>query len=207
MTNRKSQLLWAVVLLSLAAALWWWLRPGTYPIVNEHPRGSTIIAFGDSLTSGHGAGENQGWPEQLSRRLGITIINRGISGNTTADALARLDRDVLRHDPRMVLVCLGANDYFRKRNADETFDDLRAIIGRIQRQGAMVILIGLELPLSDYGPRYRALSRQMGCPYVPDLLDGLLGRPELMADQVHPNAAGHARMAAKIEPVLKKYLE
>lgn len=188
-------------------ALWLLLaRDADYPITNAAPTGSNIIAFGDSLTAGQGAGPNDAYPAVLSRRLDVPIVNAGISGDTTAGAMQRLEREVLSRDPRIVLLCLGGNDVLRKTKADDTFANLRGMIERIQRTGALVILIGIEFPLRDHGKRYRQLARETGCPYVPDLLGGILANPELMADAVHPNAAGYRKVADKIEPVLRKYL-
>jgi len=192
--------------LLVIGAIWLWLRADSYPITNAQPSGRNIIAFGDSLTEGRGAPAGQGYPEQLSRRLGVPILNRGVSGDTTKHGLDRLQRDVLDHDPRIVLVELGGNDYLHKKNIDVVFGNLETIIGRIQQQGAMVILLGLETPLAGYGRRYRELAHQTGCPLVPDLMDGILARPSLMVDQIHPNAAGYGLVADKIEPVLLHYL-
>ncbi|HEV8253177.1 MAG TPA: GDSL-type esterase/lipase family protein [Vicinamibacteria bacterium] len=104
----------------------------------------SIIAFGDSLTEGYEVGPGESYPERLGRLLGRPVLNRGVSGNTTAQGLARLQRDVLDENPRVVLVCLGANDMLRGMPADEQFANLRAIVKAIQAKGALVILIGTE---------------------------------------------------------------
>jgi lysophospholipase L1-like esterase len=133
-----------------------------------------------------------------------------VSGDTTAEGLARLDRDVLAENPGVVLLSLGANDMLRRQPMDATFDNLRLIIDRIQARGALVVLIGVEgFPMvhGDYGPRYRALARETGCVYVPDMLDDVFGDPALMYDQIHPNAAGYAKIAARVESEVGKYLK
>jgi acyl-CoA thioesterase-1 len=176
-------------------------RDNTWDIVNERSQGTTIVAFGDSLTAGYQMGETDSYPAQLARLVDRPIVNRGVSGDTTADGLARLDRDVLDENPRLVLLSLGANDMLRRHPIEDTFANLRRIIDRIQARGAMVVLIGVEgYPLvhGDYGGRYRALARETGCVYVPDILDGVFGDPRLMFDQIHPNAAGYARIAQRL---------
>ena len=182
----------------------------SWPITNAAPSGSNVIAFGDSLTQGYRLDPGQGWPEQLSALIGRPIVNRGVSGDTTADALARLERDVLAEDPRIVLVCLGGNDMLRRMPADQQFDNLRAIVRRIQEKGALVILIGTEgytiLSNVDYGARYEALAKETGAAYVPDLMDGVLGDPTLMLDQIHPNARGYEKIAKRIAGEAGEYL-
>lgn len=199
------KLLVPVVLLA-AGGYWYWSTRGPYPITNATPRGTTIVAFGDSLTYGSGAEDGQPFPQILAERLGVPIENRGVPGDTTREGLARLERDVLAADPKIVLLCLGGNDLLQRIPQEETFANLEQMIRRIQKRGALVIVLGLGgMLMPGYGADFRALARRTGCPLVPNVLGGILGRSELMADRIHPNAAGYARMADKIEPVLRRY--
>lgn len=206
------RLTWKIYLLLVLVLVggigfWWGNRP--YATTNAHPHNDTIVAFGDSITAGFGNPEGDGFVEQLSMRMHRNILNRGIPGATTRDALARLEQDVLALNPGIVLVCLGGNDMLQRFNEDETFGNLEQIIKRIQDRGGMVILIGLDglLLNPSYSRKYRELAKKMGCPHVPDILGGILGHPALMRDQIHPNAKGHALIADKIEPVLKECLK
>jgi acyl-CoA thioesterase-1 len=164
----------------------------------DHP----IIAFGDSLTEGYELGPGDSYPERLARLLGRPILNRGVSGETTAEALARLKPDVLDENPRVVLVCFGTNDQLRGLPADQQFANLRQIVTAIQAKGARVILIGTEgyagVPGVDYGARYRALAQETGAVYVPDLMRGVLGNPALMRDKIHPDAGGNEKIARRL---------
>ena len=182
----------------------------SWTIANAHPTGTNVIAFGDSLTEGYRVDPGQGWPEQLSVIVGRPILNRGVSGNTTGDALARLDRDVLAESPRVVLVCLGGNDMLRRMPPDQQFDNLRTIIRRIQDKGALVVLIGTEgfkiLGNVDYGDRYEAIARETGSVYISDLMKGILTEPALMVDQIHPNGRGYAKIARRIADEAGEYL-
>jgi acyl-CoA thioesterase I len=183
----------------------------SWTITNAYPSGANVIALGDSLTQGYRVAPGEGWPEQLSAIVGRPILNRGVSGDTTGDALARLERDVLTQDPRVVLVCLGGNDMLRRMPADQQFDNLREIIRRIQDRGALVVLIGTEgfkiLSDVDYGRRYEALARETGSVYVPDLMKGVLADRALMVDQIHPNARGYAKIARRIADEAGDYVK
>jgi lysophospholipase L1-like esterase len=179
-----------------------------YAIVNETPSGTNIIAFGDSLTEGIGAGEGESYPDQLSARIGIPILNRGVSGETTADAMARLEEDVLSQDPKIVLLCLGGNDVLKRSPVEETFANLERMITRIQETGALVILIGVSgsLIYPQYDDEFEKLARKTGCPLVPEILANMRS-DGLLADQVHPNARGYGVFCDRVEPVLRKFLE
>lgn len=185
----------------------WWMRSA--PPGAAMPTGGTrVIAFGDSLVEGVGASPGRDFASLLSDRTGVPIVNAGRRGDTTSAALARLEPAVLSRDPRVVIVLLGGNDFLRRVPRGETFRNLDAIVERIRSRGAAVIVVGLSLGvLTDgYGDAYEELARRRSAGLVPDILDGILGRPELMADQIHPNDSGHAIMADRIEPALRELL-
>ena len=201
----KGRVLAVVVVAALPLA--WWLRGDSYPIINADVGAGPIIAFGDSLTAGFAVDRDGAYPQQLAGLLGTPVINRGLSGDTTEGGLARLQHDVLDDDPGIVLLCLGANDFLRRLDEDRAFANFETIIERIQQRGALVILIGLDFPLNrSYARRYRELARRKGCPFVPDVMDGILGDRDLMTDQVHPNAGGYKLWAQRVERVLRPYV-
>jgi lysophospholipase L1-like esterase len=193
----------------LAIALYWQTMGGfskQYPITNFPPRGTNIIALGDSLTVGVGASSKEkGYISILEQRFNITIQNEAISGDTTHDALARLERDVLSKQPDIVMILLGSNDYLRQEPIGETFKNLRAIITNIQKKGAVVILIGARGGiLGDmFAEDFTVLARSTGSAFVPGVLDDILGNTKLMADEIHPNDAGYLKLADKIAPTLE----
>jgi lysophospholipase L1-like esterase len=177
-----------------------------YPLTNFPPKGTNIVALGDSLTVGIGAsGKEGGFIPILEQRFNITIINKGVSGNTTSDALARLDSDVLSYHPDIVMILLGSNDYLRQEPRKDTFKNLHTMITRIQEKGAVVILLGARGgALSDtFAKDFATLARSTGSAFVPSVLDGIFGNTKLMADEIHPNNAGYLKMADKIAPVLE----
>ena len=170
--------------------------------------GTTVVAFGDSLVAGRGAPSGRDFASMLSSRLGVPIINAGRSGDTTGSALARLDRDVLSRDPRIAIVLLGGNDFLRRVPVEETFDNLTTIVQQLRRHGAAVVLAGVSVGLmSDpYAARYESLARQESAGLVPDILGGIFGHADLMADPIHPNEQGYEIIADRLEPVLRDLL-
>jgi lysophospholipase L1-like esterase len=177
-------------------------------VKNLHSRGSAVIAFGDSLTAGYGAGEGEDWPSRVSSSTNIAIVNAGRSGDTTDSALARLDDDVLARDPRIVIVGLGGNDFLRGEPLSSTESNLRAVVRKIHGQGAMVVLLGFRFPTlnADYEAMYERVAEEEGCLLVKGTLKGILTDPKLKSDQIHPNAAGYALMAERIAGPLKKLI-
>ncbi len=163
-------------------------------------------------------GEAEAYPEQVRLRLAaegvaVRVVNAGISGDTTAGGLARLDW-VLRQKPDVLVVGLGANDGLRGLALAETEANLRAIVAGARRAGARVLLLGMLLP-PNYGPDYTAgfreifprLAEELDVPLVPFLLTDVAGIAELnQADGIHPTAEGHRLMAENVLPELRLLL-
>lgn len=178
-----------------------------------------ILAFGDSLTAGLGLAEKDGFPEQLARALTrdglvVTVLNAGVSGDTSAGGLARADW-VMQAKPDLVILELGANDGLRGLDPAETKRNLDAIIRRIQARGATVLLAGMRAPPNlggDYGKAFNniflALAKAHKLAFYPFFLDRVAADPALnQADGIHPNAKGVAVIVAGILPVVKRALE
>lgn len=193
--------------LSVVAMLWS-LRPGA-PVGARPTSGDRVIAFGDSLVEGVGASVGRDLVSLLSARVGVPIVNAGRRGDTTASALARLDPAVLSRNPRVVIVVLGGNDVLRRLPQEETFANLETLVGRIRGRGAAVILVGLSFGVfpDAYGNGYENLAHRSSSGLVPDVLAGILGHADLMADQIHPNDHGYRMMADRIEPALRAALK
>jgi lysophospholipase L1-like esterase len=193
--------------LAVLVALWS-LRSGT-PDAARPTAGERVIVFGDSLVEGAGASTGRDIVSLLSARVGVPIVNAGRSGDTTGSALTRLDSAVLSRNPRIVIVVLGGNDVLRRVPHEETFANLDAIVGRIRGRGAAVILVGLSVGVftDAYGNGFESLARRTSSGLVPDVLAGILGHPDLMADHIHPNDRGYRMMADRIEPALRDLLK
>jgi acyl-CoA thioesterase I len=174
-----------------------------------------IAAFGDSLTSGYGIAPTGAFPAVLQeylRREGLpfTVVNAGVSGDTTSSALSRLP-GVLARKPAIVIVALGANDGLRGVPVAMMRENLSRVVREAKASGARVILCGMEaLPL--YGWSYTLefhnafveLAREHDVPLVPFFMARVVGREDLLlGDRVHPNAAGSRVIADAIWPYLE----
>jgi acyl-CoA thioesterase I len=171
--------------------------------------GTTIVAFGDSLVEGVGATQGNSFVDILSQRINTPIINMGVSGDTSADGLARIN-DVIAQDPRVVILVLGGNDALRQTPPEETFSNLRSIIETLQAHGVAVLLVAEPGGISfgrEYEKRYKNLAKEKQLLLVPNILKGLLGKSVYMTDTIHPNDAGNVLVADKIEPSLRKLIE
>jgi acyl-CoA thioesterase-1 len=183
------------------------------PAVTSAP--PKIVAFGDSLTSGHRLPRNDAYPAVLERQLreaGLpyTVINHGVSGDTTGGGVRRLER-VLAEQPQILILAFGANDGLRGVPVAQVRSNLERIIERAHDQDIKVLLVGMEaLPL--YGWQYTVdfhnvfpdLAKKYDVPLVPFMLDGVLGNPDLMSpDGIHPNAAGAQTIAGNIWRALR----
>ena len=179
------------------------LSHGEREITNYPSGGRDIIAFGDSLVEGVGSA-NGGFVSLL----GEDVINLGVSGNTTGDALARIN-ELDNYNPKVVIVLLGGNDFLRKVPESETFANLSKIIEDVQKRGAVVLLLGVRSGIlsNRYDKEFGRLSEKFGTAYVSDVLDGVFGHPDLMYDTIHPNDRGYSLIASRVKPELKKLIE
>ena len=167
----------------------------------------TIVCFGDSLTYGTGAHDGSEYPARLSDMLGKEVVNAGVSGDTTARALSRLERDVLSQSPGLVLITLGGNDLKNGVSTAVAFENLRRIVETIQASGAVVIIGGVSFPFMDrgYGKGYRDLAEDTGALLIPNILEGIMGTKHLMSDPIHPNDEGYRIMAERFHELIVKH--
>lgn len=187
--------------------------------IEAQPTGPLVIFLGDSLTAGYGLEESESFPallgeELASRDRGVRVVNAGVSGDTTAGGMARLDW-LLSQRPSVMVVELGANDGLRGLSLEESERNLDQILDRCLQAGARVLLIGMKIPPS-YGPEYSdrfedlfpTLAERYEIPLMPFLLEGVAAVPALnQADGIHPNAAGQRQVAANVRPYLEAVLE
>jgi len=179
-----------------------------------------LLALGTSLTAGLGLAQSQAWPALLQARLDAggyryRVVNAGVSGDTSAGGLARLDWQLAQR-PALVVLELGANDGLRGLPVAHTRANLGQIITRSKAAGAQVVLAGMQVPPNmgaDYSAEFRQmypdLAAEHGVPLIPFVLEGVAGVPALnQADGIHPTAEGQAMLAATVwahvEPLLKK---
>ncbi len=174
-----------------------------------------VVFLGDSLTAGLGLDEQQAYPARVAELLRaegtpVRVVNAGVSGDTTAGGLRRLDW-LLRQEPDVLVVGLGANDGLRALAPEATEDNLRQIITRARSAGTRVLLAGMQVP-PNYGPDFATgfaeifprLAEELQVPLIPFLLEGVAAVPELnQADGIHPNVAGQRRVAEGVLPHLR----
>jgi len=181
-----------------------------------------VLAFGDSLYAGYGLDRGQSLPDAVQARLrrsGInaTIVNAGVSGDTSAAGRQRLGfvLDNLPRKPDLVLLGLGGNDVLRQLPPAETRANMTAMLDALRRRGVPVVLTGMKAP-PNLGSEYVAafdriwpdLAKRDQAGLYPFVLDGVIGDPKLMqADRVHPNAAGVARIADRLTPLVAANLK
>ena len=178
-------------------------------IANLDSKGTHIVCLGDSLTAGEGAERGKDYPSRLAAALKVPVVNSGVSGDTTEEALKRLERDVLDQDPLLVVVILGGNDFLQHLPNQKTFGNLETIIQRIQARGAMVVLASVQGGLFGdvYRKDYKRLAKQYRTAFIPNILDGIISDPSLKSDMIHPNAAGYQKMADRILKMIQPLLE
>lgn len=194
----------------------WILAASLHAAAPDQPK--VLLCLGDSLTAAYGLDEAQGWPALLQQRLdrdlpGWRVINAGASGDTSGEALNRLDW-LLRNRPRAAFVCLGANDGLRGLPLPSLRRNLGTILRRLKAAGADVTLAGMDLPTNfgaDYRRDFKALfpdvAAQEQVALMPFLLEGVAGRPGLnLSDGMHPNAEGQRIVAASVEAFLLERL-
>ena len=173
-----------------------------------------IVAFGDSLTAGLGVAPDEAYPARLEERLRregypYRVVNAGVSGDTTAGALRRVDW-VLRAHPDVVIVALGANDGLRGQSVAAMRGNLEAIVARLKKAGARVLLTGMRLPPNygdayarEFAAAYPAVAQRTGVLLAPFLLEDVAAVARLnQPDAIHPNAEGQRVIADRLWPYL-----
>lgn len=179
-----------------------------------------IVVLGDSLTAGLGLSLDQAYPSLLQSKLDdegylYEVINGGLSGDTTAGGLRRLDW-TLEGDVRILILALGANDGLRGTPVESMKENLSAMIERAKRRGIRVVLAGMEAPpnlgtayTEEFGTAFHDLAQRHDVTFIPFLLEGVAGVTELnQGDRIHPNRAGARRIAdhvwTSLEPLVRQ---
>jgi acyl-CoA thioesterase-1 len=181
--------------------------------------GPRVAFLGDSLTAGLGVDADQAFPAVVARQLAaeglaVRLVNAGVSGDTTAGGVSRLDW-ILRQVPDVLVLGLGGNDGLRGLDLAQTEANLRQIITRAKAAGAEVLLLGMRMPPSHgpeyakgFGELYPRLARELSVPLVPFLLEGVGGDPERnQADGIHPDVEGHKLLAKNVLPALRPIVQ
>ena len=179
----------------------------------------TLVALGDSLTEGYGVSLEASYPVQLERALRdrgwhITLVNEGVSGETSRETLLRVEDVIADHQPHLVLLETGANDGLRRMSIPDMEENLRAILTRFEEEGIPVLLLGMELNLrlgpkyaADFKDAYHRVAEETNTPFYPFFLKDVALRAKLnLADLIHPNQEGYAVIVKNLLPEVERVL-
>lgn len=192
----------------------------------SHPSGTPpadkiLVVLGDSLSAGFGVDPSEAWPARIQEKIrhsGLPwkLVNAGLSGDTSAGGLRRLDW-ILRRPVDALLLELGSNDGLRGLPLEATRTNLQMVIERTRAKhpNVRIVLAGMKMPENlgeaytrQFESLYSDLAQSHQAALIPFLLEGVGGRPELnLPDQIHPNAEGHRRVATNVWKVLQPVLQ
>ena len=167
---------------------------------------AVVLAFGDSLTYGTGASEAESYPAQLAGLIGRTVVRAGVPGEMTAGALARLPGALEAHAPKLLLLCIGGNDFLRGQSKTEAERNIREMVKLARGKGIDVLLIGApERGLTVTPPGFYAeVAKDHGIPYEGGIVGELLRDADMKSDAIHPNARGYRAFAERIAKRLRE---
>jgi len=165
-----------------------------------------VLAFGDSITYGSGAGPEESYPKVLAQLIGRHVVGAGVPGEITAKGVQRLPGVLDEVQPKILLLCLGGNDMLRKVERVATESNLRTMVRMARDRGIAVVLIAVPKPALFGGNAsfYQAIAREDDLHLESEILKDILYDNEFKADPIHPNAKGYRRMAEAIAELLRK---
>jgi len=177
-------------------------------VKNTDSKGKNIICFGDSITFGYGAESGEDYPTALAKMVKMPVINSGIDGDTTVEALKRLDSDVISRQPFLVIIEFAGNDFLRAVPKETTVNNIKLMVDKIQAKGAMVAIVDISagMFLREYRLAFYNLARQKNTIFVPAVLSGIITNPSMKSDFLHPNGNGYKKIAERVSTAIKPYL-
>jgi lysophospholipase L1-like esterase len=191
----------AAALLALALA-----ACGERPKLEHLASDAVVLAFGDSLTYGTGATEDESYPAQLERLIGRRVVRAGVPGEVTAQALERLPQALDEHSPRLLLLCIGGNDFLQRLGTAQAEANVRAMVKLARSRGVDIVLIGTPEPGLTLAPPafFAAIAADFRLPYEDAALTQVLRDNALKSDPIHPNARGYRVIAERLAERLKQ---
>jgi lysophospholipase L1-like esterase len=161
-----------------------------------------ILAFGDSLTYGTGATEQESYPAVLAGLIGRKVVRDGMPGEVTEGGLERLPASLETYRPRLLVLCLGGNDMLQRVSPATIESNLRAMVQLAKGRGVAVVLIGVPSPLGDTADFYDRVAQELSVPLERSVVKDVLYQRALKSDPIHPNAQGYRKMAEAVAALL-----
>lgn len=201
MTPLRRRLMLAAGALALLGAC---RRRGRWPPL---PAAAVVVALGDSITYGTGTTPQTSYPSVLAALTGWRVVNAGVPGDTSAQALARLPALLAEHGPAMVIVSIGGNDFLRRLPERDTRANIERIVVMVRNSGAIALLVGVPRPtiagaltgsLDDH-PLFEELATNLRVPLAAGLWGKVLADERLRSDAIHANAAGYRAFARDLQ--------
>ncbi|HUQ75113.1 MAG TPA: GDSL-type esterase/lipase family protein [Burkholderiales bacterium] len=197
---QSARVLFALALVLVGAAC------SERPRLARLPADAVVLAFGDSLTYGTGAAETESYPAQLEKLIGRRVVRAGVPGEVTAQALERLPGALDEHAPRLMLLCIGGNDFLRRLGNAQAERNVRAMVELARKRGIAVVLIATPEPglLPSPPAFYATIAKDLRIAYEGSVITEVLKDSSLKSDPIHPNARGYAVIAERLAATLKK---
>lgn len=197
----RAQAFWLLLALLFALA-----GCGEEPKLGRLAADAVVLAFGDSLTYGTGAAEDENYPAELERIIGRRVVRAGVPGEVTAQALARLPGILEEHSPRLLILCIGGNDFLRRLPYAQAEANVRAMVKLARDRGVDVLLVGTPEPgIRLTAPAfYASIAEDFEVPYEASVMAEVLGDSTLKADPIHPNARGYRIIAERVAERLRQ---
>ncbi len=175
------------------------------PKLSPLPGDAIILAFGNSLTYGTGAGREESYPAVLANIINREVINAGIPGEISKAGLERLPMLIEQYQPGLLILCHGGNDFLQKRNLEQAKRNIQNMVRLATSRNIPVVLLGVPKPglFLNSADMYAEIADATGAIFIEDLIPDILGDNTLKSDTVHPNKAGYNKMADHIATVLK----
>ncbi len=176
------------------------------PQVAKLDAGATVLAFGDSLTFGTGAGTADSYPAHLERLIGRKVVRSGVPGEVSEEGLARLPEVLDEVKPALLVLCHGGNDFLRKMDDEKARANVREMVKSARDRSIPVVLIATpKLGFGVVTPKfYGELGAEFGIPVESGILESVLTDKSLKSDLVHPNGQGYRKIAEAVAALLKK---
>ncbi|OAI01472.1 arylesterase [Methylomonas methanica] len=178
------------------------------PTFSKLPDNAVILAFGDSLTYGTGASAQHDYPSILAQMTGREVINEGLPGELSAEGRQRLPALLDEYQPNLVILIHGGNDILKQVAAEQTRENLKAMIAEARQRNIPVVMLGVPafgIVFLHSAKVYEELAVSEGVPSDLDTVPSILANNELKSDAVHPNDLGYRRLAENIVTLLQKH--